>query len=318
MKKAEKQGEKKQKQKHEVKERVSHKEEKKDEEKKVHVEELKVPAIEKKKDEEKKVDEKKEEEKKVDEKKEEEKKVEEHKAEEHKVEEKKAEEHKIEEKKKDEEKPIVKQKEDTKEDPKKKQQQPKKEAAKQQQQKGQQQKGQKGGAKKDEQDQPDITHLDIRIGHILHVEKHPDADTLYVEQIDLGESAPRTIVSGLVNFVPIEQMKDRMVVVLCNLKPKPTRGVTSAGMVLCASDGDHGAVEPLDPPKGVKAGERVFFEGFTGFEPDEVLNPKKKHFEKVQPEFKTTNDHIAVWKDLPFMTSQGPCTVKSIVGGGIR
>ena len=42
------------------------------------------------------------------------------------------------------------------------------------------------------------------------MEKHPDAESLYVEKIDLGEpSGPRTIVSGLVDFVPIEEMKDR-------------------------------------------------------------------------------------------------------------
>jgi tRNA-binding EMAP/Myf-like protein len=50
-----------------------------------------------------------------------------------------------------------------------------------------------------------------------------------------GESSPRTVVSGLVNYVPIEEMQDRMVVVLCNLKPAKMRGVESNGMVLCAS-----------------------------------------------------------------------------------
>ncbi len=40
------------------------------------------------------------------------------------------------------------------------------------------------------------------------VDKHPTADTLYVEEIDLGESTgPRQVVSGLVNFVPIDQMR---------------------------------------------------------------------------------------------------------------
>lgn len=65
--------------------------------------------------------------------------------------------------------------------------------------------------------------------------KHPEADSLYVEKIDLGEEKPRTIVSGLVNFIPIEQMQDRMVVVLCNLKAAKMRGIESQGMVLCAS-----------------------------------------------------------------------------------
>lgn len=68
------------------------------------------------------------------------------------------------------------------------------------------------------------------------MQRHPDADSLYIEKIDLGEeSGPRTIVSGLVNFVPIEEMKDRMVVVLANLKAANLRGVSSHGMVLCAS-----------------------------------------------------------------------------------
>lgn len=57
-----------------------------------------------------------------------------------------------------------------------------------------------------------------------------------MEKIDLGEpTGPRTIVSGLVNFVPIEEMKDRMVVVLANLKAANLRGILSHGMVLCAS-----------------------------------------------------------------------------------
>ena len=39
------------------------------------------------------------------------------------------------------------------------------------------------------------------------VQKHPDADSLYVEEIDVGEAAPRTVVSGLVNYIPIEEMQ---------------------------------------------------------------------------------------------------------------
>ncbi|EFN77433.1 Tyrosyl-tRNA synthetase, cytoplasmic [Harpegnathos saltator] len=78
--------------------------------------------------------------------------------------------------------------------------------------------------------------LDIRVGKIIEVKKHPDADSLYVEKIDLAEpSGPRTIVSGLVNYVPLNEMENRMVVVLANLKPASLRGILSHGMVLCAS-----------------------------------------------------------------------------------
>ena len=51
--------------------------------------------------------------------------------------------------------------------------------------------------------------LDIRVGRILRMGTHPDADTLYVEQVDVGDPEPRTIVSGLVKFVPQEQLEVR-------------------------------------------------------------------------------------------------------------
>lgn len=92
-----------------------------------------------------------------------------------------------------------------------------------------------GGAPQQAADEVTPSRLDIRVGKIVEVAKHPDADSLYVEKIDLGEEKPRTIVSGLVNFIPIEEMQNRLVVVLCNLKPAKMRGIESQGMVLCAS-----------------------------------------------------------------------------------
>ncbi|XP_065316160.1 aminoacyl tRNA synthase complex-interacting multifunctional protein 1-like [Gordionus sp. m RMFG-2023] len=50
------------------------------------------------------------------------------------------------------------------------------------------------------------SHLDMRVGIIKSAEKHPDADSLYVEKIDLGETEPRTIISGLVAHVTINQV----------------------------------------------------------------------------------------------------------------
>jgi tRNA-binding EMAP/Myf-like protein len=94
------------------------------------------------------------------------------------------------------------------------------------------------------------------------VGRHPNADALYVEDIDLGEaSGPRQVVSGLVKFVPEERMQGRRVVVVCNLKPAKMRDVMSYGMVLCASNEAHDQVDPIIPPEGVPLGERVTFEG---------------------------------------------------------
>lgn len=52
-----------------------------------------------------------------------------------------------------------------------------------------------------------ITRLDIRVGLITKAQKHPDADSLYVEEIDVGEPQPRTVVSGLVKYIPLENMQ---------------------------------------------------------------------------------------------------------------
>ena len=47
---------------------------------------------------------------------------------------------------------------------------------------------------------------------------------MYVEEIDVGEDKPRTVVSGLRSYMTLDELKDRMVVLLCNLKPANMRG----------------------------------------------------------------------------------------------
>lgn len=49
--------------------------------------------------------------------------------------------------------------------------------------------------------------LDIRVGRILRAWRHPEADSLYVEEVDVGEAEPRTICSGLVNYVPLDHLQ---------------------------------------------------------------------------------------------------------------
>uniref|UniRef100_A0A5B7ACZ8 Putative methionine--tRNA ligase n=1 Tax=Davidia involucrata TaxID=16924 RepID=A0A5B7ACZ8_DAVIN len=162
-----------------------------------------------------------------------------------------------------------------------------------------------------------ISRLDIRVGLIIKAQKHPDADSLYIEEIDVGEGQPRTVVSGLVNFIPLEEMQNRKVCVLLNLKPATMRGVKSQAMVLATSNSDHTKVELVEPPQSAPVGERVKFPGFEG-EPDDVLNPKKKVWETVQVDLHTNKELVACYKDVPFTTSAGVCKVSSICDGSIR
>jgi aminoacyl tRNA synthase complex-interacting multifunctional protein 1 len=151
-----------------------------------------------------------------------------------------------------------------------------------------------------------ISLLDIRVGTIVKCEKHPNADSLYVEEIDIGEEAPRQVVSGLVKFIPLERMQGARVLVLCNVKPGNMRDVKSTGMVLCASNEEHTAVDFVAPPEGVPNGEKISFEGVEG-EPEPVLNPKKKLFEQLAPDLKTDDNGVAGYKGNPFKTSKGHC-----------
>lgn len=151
-----------------------------------------------------------------------------------------------------------------------------------------------------------VSALDIRVGLVQKVWKHPNADALLVEEIDLGESGVRQVVSGLAKYVKEEEMLNRRIVMIANVKPGKLRDVLSAGLVLCASNSDHNAVEPLMPPDAAAVGERVTFAGHDG-QPEEVLNPKKKQLEKILPDLLTDDNGVATYKGIPFMTSAGPC-----------
>uniref|UniRef100_A0A7M4EFM6 Aminoacyl tRNA synthetase complex interacting multifunctional protein 1 n=1 Tax=Crocodylus porosus TaxID=8502 RepID=A0A7M4EFM6_CROPO len=182
----------------------------------------------------------------------------------------------------------------------------------------------------------DVSCLDLRVGCIITAKKHPDADSLYVEEVDVGEASPRTVVSGLVKHVPLEQMQNRMAILLCNLKPAKMRGVVSQAMVMCASTPDK--VEILAPPSGSVPGERITFQGFPvslptakkllslmeGLssvlgEPEKELNPKKKIWEQIQPDLHTNDQYIATYKGVPFeVKGKGVCRAQTMANSGIK
>ncbi|RKF55002.1 tRNA-aminoacylation cofactor ARC1 [Erysiphe neolycopersici] len=200
-----------------------------------------------------------------------------------------------------------------------------------------------------------VSLIDLRVGHILKAEKHPEADSLYVSTIAMGDKpgtdetfeyegqVVRTVCSGLNGLVPLEEMQGRKIIVVCNLKPVKMRGIKSAAMVLAASpkpkdgeDGDHSrVVELVSPPEDAVAGEKVFFEGWKG-EPEGVLNPKKKIWETFQPGFTTTDDFEVGFQAaaIPSLVTKGTepkegiaklvterggvCKVKTLAGAVVR
>ncbi|MGB2038197.1 MAG: methionine--tRNA ligase subunit beta, partial [Candidatus Poseidoniaceae archaeon] len=84
--------------------------------------------------------------------------------------------------------------------------------------------------------------VELRVGKISSVENHPNADRLYVVKLDDGSNEERTICAGIKEFYSPEELVNKSVVFVANLKPRPLRGVVSQGMMLAADDGE-GAVK---------------------------------------------------------------------------
>lgn len=173
-------------------------------------------------------------------------------------------------------------------------------------------KGSAGGGA--DPNQPEFTKMEIKVGKIVKVWLHETADKLFCEQIDLGEeSGPREIASGLRDHYKLEEMQDREVLVVSNLKARKVVGFKSNGMVLAAKTDDKVAL--VEPPKGSKVGERVFIEGITGepMAPNQV--DKKKIWDKVAKDLKTGENGVATWDGKELKTSAGVCSAPSIPAG---
>lgn len=88
----------------------------------------------------------------------------------------------------------------------------------------------------------DFAKVELKVGTVVSCEKHPKADRLLVEQVDLGDET-RQIVSGIAKFFSPQEMVGRKVIVVSNLKPAKLRGVESQGMILCAASDDDSALD---------------------------------------------------------------------------
>ncbi|MEA3489322.1 MAG: methionine--tRNA ligase subunit beta [Candidatus Omnitrophota bacterium] len=96
--------------------------------------------------------------------------------------------------------------------------------------------------------------MDLRVAKVLDVRDHPDADKLYVIQIDVGGQT-RQIVAGIRTQYPIEELLGRKIVMINNLEPVTIRGEESRGMLLAAND--DGSPVILVPERDVPSGTQI-------------------------------------------------------------
>ena len=121
-----------------------------------------------------------------------------------------------------------------------------------------------------------FSKLDLRVAKIIDVKDHPNADTLYMMHLDLGALGKRVIVAGMKPYYSKDELKDRNIVIVANLKPANIRGVKSNGMLLAAEDGKETC--SLLKPGDANPGSEIFIEGIPR-EPKKIL--EFEDFKKV-------------------------------------
>ena len=100
----------------------------------------------------------------------------------------------------------------------------------------------------------DFKKLDIRIGTVEKVEAHPNADMLWLLDVNFG-GPTRRIVTGLRGIYESDDLLGKKIAVLVNLAPAKFRGEESNGMLLAAEDND--VVSLLQPDKEIEDGSEV-------------------------------------------------------------
>ena len=105
--------------------------------------------------------------------------------------------------------------------------------------------------------------VDLRVAKIAEVERHPEADKLFILQLDDGTPEGRQIVSSIVPYYTEEQLQGRNLIVVSNLKPAKFRGTKSSGMLL-AAEGltvDGGETCEVIFADELAPGTRIYLEG---------------------------------------------------------
>jgi len=96
--------------------------------------------------------------------------------------------------------------------------------------------------------------FDVRVARILEAKEHPNADKLYVLQVDLGDER-RQIVAGIRQDYKPEELRGRKVALLANLEPAKLRGIESRGMLLAGES--ESTVGLLVPPDSASIGAQI-------------------------------------------------------------
>jgi len=102
----------------------------------------------------------------------------------------------------------------------------------------------------------DFAKVDLRVARIKDAQIVNEADKLIQLELDLGELGVKTVFAGIKRVYSPDDLKDKLVVCVNNLKSREMRFGTSEGMILAAGDDDIG-IFVISPDVGAKPGMQV-------------------------------------------------------------
>ena len=101
----------------------------------------------------------------------------------------------------------------------------------------------------------DFLKVDLRVAKVLEAAVVEGSDKLLQLTLDVGETEPRNVFSGIRPHYSPEDLTGKLVVMVANLAPRKMRFGISNGMVLAAGNGD--GVWIISAESGAKPGDKV-------------------------------------------------------------
>lgn len=97
----------------------------------------------------------------------------------------------------------------------------------------------------------EFVKVEMRVGQILEAEKIEGSRKLLKLRVDIGDEV-RQVVAGISEVYAPENLVNKKIILVANLKPAKLMGVESNGMVVAASDGGRPVLAEFneDVPNG--------------------------------------------------------------------
>jgi methionyl-tRNA synthetase len=165
--------------------------------------------------------------------------------------------------------------------------------------------------------------LRLMVGHVKEVRDHPNADSLYVLQVDFGDAVSRRqVVAGLKKHFSKEELIGKKAVFCVNMKAAKLRGEMSEAMILVAEELDESHLSLLSIDAGltkgdvvdnaydVAVGDEVQFEGMNFAGKEVTYDDFKKILMKVL-------DGGIVYEEKKLMCKGRKVVVIGVKDGGI-